>query len=141
MAARNFTFIRNLDGSNNPPAQTLVPVAASQTLVPGDAVSLSSGQAVKASTTFGDCEGIVEQVATTLAANTLILISVTKKSQLWAAVATGDATSHILTANTFDLNSSQQVNVSDTSGGSIQIFQLFGSTTAVLIQFTVNDLG
>ena len=141
MAAPNFVFIRNMDGSNNPPAIAYVPVAASQTLVVGDAVQLSSGQIIKGNNGFGSCTGVMAQASTTQAANTLVAVFVTKKSQLWNAVASADATNYILVSNAYDLTSGQTVNVADTTGGSIQIFSLYGSTTSILIQFTVNDLG
>lgn len=135
----NFVFRYNMDGSNNPPALTELPVATAQTLVIGDAVVLSSGQLVKASTTFGSCAGVMAEDSTTQAAGTMVKVYVPTPSQVWEATASADATSHVLVAATYDLNSSQVVNVADTTGGSIQIVKLGSAVTKVYVQFTVCD--
>lgn len=136
----NFVFRQNVDGTNNPPSIMKLPVAASQTLVIGDAVVLSSGQLAKGSTTFGRCTGVMAEASTNAAAGTLLEVYITTPSQIWEATASADATSHVLAARTYDLNSSQVVNVADTTGGSIQIVKLGTSTTKVYIQFTACDL-
>lgn len=139
MAAPHFVFVRNLDGTNNPPAIAKFPVAASQTLVPGDAVVLSSGQLIKATVACGSVSGVMAQTSTTQAANTLVDIFVTKKSQIWAAASDADATTYVLKSQTQDISSGQVVVVADTSGGSLQIIGLGATTTDVLIQFFIND--
>lgn len=137
----NFKFVENLDGQNSVPVIRSLPVATTQTLVVGDAVVLSSGQVAKASTTFGRCLGVMAEASASQTAGTLVRVYVTTPTQVWRAVATADASSHVLAARTYDLNSSQQVNVSDTSGGSIQIIKTDSSVTDVLIQFTECELG
>lgn len=138
----NFEYVKNLNGSNMPPAIIQLPVADSQTLVRGDAVVLSSNKIQKGSTSFGSCIGIMAEDITTgsSAGGPLADVYVVTPSQLWRATASGDATSHVLGAATYDLNSSQVVNVSDTSGGSIQIVALKDSTTDILVRFDVCDL-
>lgn len=139
---KNFRYVRDLDGNNMPPNVIEVPVADSQTLVEGDVVLLSSGKIVKGSTTFGACLGVMAEDITTggSAGGPLAKVYVAKPSQLWQATASADATSHVLGVATYDLNSSQLVNVADTSGGSIQIVSLEGSTTNILIRFDVCEL-
>lgn len=136
----NFVFRQNMNGTNATPAKVKLPVAASQTLVMGDAVVLSSGQLVKASTSFGRCAGIMAEDSTNATAGTLLEVFVTTPSQVWEATASADATNYVLQSRTYDLNSSQVVNVADTTGGSIQILKLGSSTTKVYIQFTANEL-
>lgn len=140
--AAAFKFVRNLDGSNNPPAIAQMPVATTQTLEIGDPVELSSGQLIIGTDGFAICAGIMAQDATTLTAGTLVDVYVTTPSQVWRGTATADATSHVLAARTYDLNSSQVVNVSDTTGGCIQILELVsgGATTDIHVQFTANAL-
>lgn len=139
MSAPHFVFDHNLDGSNNLPARAKFPVAASQTLVPGDAVVLSSGQLVKASTSCGSVSGVMVGSSTNAAANTLIEIFVVKKSQVWRAQTDADATNYVLKSQTQDLNSSQQLVVADTTGGSLQILGLGATTTDVFCNFCVCD--
>jgi hypothetical protein len=140
--ATAFKFVRNLDGSNNPPAIAKLPVATTQTLEIGDPVELSSGQLIIGTDGFGICAGVMAQDSTSAAAGTLVEVYVTSPSQVWRAVASADATSHVLVARTYDLNSSQVVNVADTTGGCIQILELVpgGATTDVHVQFTANAL-
>ncbi len=139
MAAPHFVFVRNVDGSNNPPAIAKFPVATTQTLVAGDAVVLSSGQLIKASTSCASVSGVMAQDSTTQAAGTLVSIFVTKRSQVWAAAADADATTYVLKSQTQDISSGQVVVVADTSGGSLQILGLGATTTDVYINFCVND--
>lgn len=138
----NFEYVKNLNGSNMPPAIIQLPVADSQTLVRGDAVVLSSNKIQKGSTSFGSCIGIMAEDITTgsSAGGPLADVYVVTPAQLWRATASGDATSHVLGVATYDLNSSQVVNVSDTSGGCIQIVGLKDSTTDILVRFDVCEL-
>jgi len=135
----NFVFAFDLSGGNYAPAVYELPVADSQTLVVGDAVVLSSGKLAKASTTFGSCVGVMAEAITTgsSAGGPLAKVYIVTPGQVWIATASADATTHVLAAATYDLNSSQVVNVADTTGGSIQILKLGTSTTQVYIQFTV----
>lgn len=139
--AEAFKFLYNLDGTNEPPAVVKVPVAATQTLVVGDAVVLSSGKAAKGGGAFGRCLGIMAEDSTSQASGTLVKIYVTRPTQVWRAVAASSATSGVLGSRTYDLNSSLQVDPADTTGGSIQILKTDASATDVHIMFTANELG
>ena len=116
-----FEFAYSLVGGNYPPVKRKYPVAASQTLVVGDALAFSSGQLVKA----GDgsvIAAICAQVATTLAAGTLIEVEVVQRSHVWKAVASADATTYVLNGTSaYDLTAAQLVNLADTTGGGIRI--------------------
>lgn len=138
--AEAFKFLYNLNGTNMSPETVMVPVAATQTLVVGDAVVLSSGKAAKGGGAFGRCLGVMAQDSTTQAAGTLVKIYVTTPSQVWRAVAASSATSGVLGSRTYDLNSSLQVDPADTTGGSIQILKTDASATDVHILFTANEL-
>lgn len=137
----NFAFAYNLEGGNQVPVVKKFPVATTQTLVRGDAVVLSSGQVAKASTTFGRCLGVMAQDSDGADAGTMVEVYVAQPNHVWKATASADATNHVLAARTYDLNSSQVVNVADTDGGCIQIVELAGSTTAIHVQFTACELG
>jgi hypothetical protein len=135
----NFSFVRDNDGNNQPPNVIELPVADSQTLAVGDAVVLSSNKIAKAGASFGECVGVMAEAITTgsSAGGPLAKVYVAKPSQLWRATASANATSHVLGVATYDLNSSQVVNVADTTGGCIQIVALNDSTTDILIRFDV----
>jgi hypothetical protein len=135
----NFDFVKNLSGANVAPTIMQLPVADSQTLKMGDAVVLSSNKIQKASTSFGECIGIMAEDITTgsSAGGPLADVWIVTPSQLWRATASADATSHVLGVATYDLNSSQVVNVADTTGGCIQIVALNDSPTDILIRFDV----
>lgn len=139
--AENFKFLYNLDGSNQPPSVVKIPVAATQTLVVGDALVLSSGKAAKGGATFGRCLGVAAQDSTTQAAGTLIDVYVTNPSQVWRAVASASATSAVLGSRAYDLTSAQLVDPADTTGGSLQILKTDSSATDIHILFTANELG
>jgi hypothetical protein len=134
----NFEFAYRVTGANTVPVIIRLPVAATQTLVSGDAVVLSSGKVAKASTAFGRCLGVMAQTSTSAAEGTLVEIYVASPDQVWRATASADATSYVLDGTrTYDLNSSQVVNVADTTGGSIQILGLVNAvTTAIYINIT-----
>jgi hypothetical protein len=117
------------------------PVASSQTLVEGDVVVLTSGQVAKASTTFGRCLGVMAQTSTTQAADTMVEVWVATPTQIWEMTASADASTYILDSRTYDLNSSQVVNVADTSGGCIQIWKTGSTVTKVYVSFTACEFG
>ncbi len=136
--ARNFEFAYDMSGNNRAPVRMKLPVAASQTIVSGDALVWSSGKLAKGSTTFGMIVAVAAQDAASLAAGTLIEVEIPMPWHTYRATATADATSNVNDGTaTYDLNSSQVVNLSDTSGGSIQITDIDpNDNTKVYIQFT-----
>ena len=140
----NFTFKKDLSGAEATPAWQYVPIADSQTLVVGDVVVLSSGKAAKAGNGTGRVLGVMAEDITTgsSAGGPLAKIWVTNPNQIWRGTASADASSHVLAARTYDLTSAQLVNVSDTTGGCLQIVSLVdGVTTSVDVVFTANELG
>ena len=132
-------FRQSLGGGNLPPAISKFPVAATQTLVVGDVVVLTSGQVAKAGNGTGRVLGVMAQISTTASAGTLVDVYVAQPNQLWQMTASADATSHVLAARTYDLNSAQAVNVADTTGGCLQIKSLLATTTSVLVAFTATE--
>lgn len=139
--ARNAVFAYSMLGAGIVPVIAYFPVATAQTLVEGDVVSLSSGQVIKASTTFGRCLGVCAQTSTTQAADTLIAVYVANPSQVWIMTADADATTYILDSRTYDLTSAQLVATGDTSGGSIQIQKIGTAVTQVYVSFTACEFG
>jgi hypothetical protein len=131
-------FAYNLDGSNQPPSVMGLPIITGQTLKAGTPMILSSGQITPASAgTAGRVVGVLAEDITTPVAGTLVDCYITTPSQVWRATASGDATSHVLAAHTYDLTTSSVINVSDTTGGCVTIVALQpGSTTAVYASFT-----
>jgi len=135
--ARNFEFAYSLAGGNFPPVIRKLPVAASQTLVVGDALIMSSGQVTKGGAAIGEVVGIAAQDSASAAAGTLIEVEIVMPHQVWRATATADATSVVRNGTeTYDLTSAQLVDVADTTGGSLQIIDIDPVTnTAIYVQF------
>jgi hypothetical protein len=117
----NFEFAYSLLGGNYPPVKRKLPVAATQTLVVGDALYFSSGKLAKA----GDgnvIAAICAQDAASLAEGTLIEVEIVQPHHVWKAVASADASSYVLNGTSaYDLTSAQLVNLADTTGGGIRI--------------------
>jgi len=136
-AARNFEYAFSMLGEVAPPIIRKLPVAASQTLVAGDAVVMSSGKVAKAGGGAGTIVGVMAQASASATAGTLVEVQICHRAQVWRAVATADATSVVLNGTaTYDLTSAQLVDVADTTGGSLQVIGLQdGSTTEIYIQF------
>jgi DNA-binding beta-propeller fold protein YncE len=134
----NFEFAYSLAGGNLPPVVRKLKVAASQDLKYGDAVNMSSSQLVKAGNGTGRPVGIMAQDAAELAANTLVEVHIIMPWHVWRATASADATSNVLNGERgYDLSdTTQTVNLADTSGGSVQIIDIDADTnTSVYIQF------
>lgn len=129
----NFEFAFSLAGGNYPPVKRYLPVAATQTLVVGDALYFSSGKLTKA----GDghkIAAICAQDATLLAEGTLIEVEIPMPWHVWKATASGDATTYVLNGtDAYDLTAAQLVNLADTTGGGIRVIaQPDASDTAVI---------
>jgi hypothetical protein len=142
MAAQKFLFVRNFDGNNDTPAWHMLPVAASQSIVVGDALALSSGKIVKGGAAFGRCLGVAAQDSASQAEGTLIKFYVSQPGQVWRATASADATSALRASRTYDLTATTQtVDVADTTGGCVYILELHDtSTTDIDIMFTAHEL-
>lgn len=135
------SFAYSTLGNNDVPQIMSFPVAASQTLKVGDVVILSSGQVTKAGNGTGRILGVMAQDSTSATANTLVRVYVSRPGLVWKMTASADATSHVLTSTrTYDLNSSQQVNVADTTGGSLWPVALGDANTVVYVVFTTHEL-
>ena len=132
----NFEFAYMLDGSQGTPAVHPFPVAATQTLVAGDLVVLSSGQVAKASASVAAPFGVMAEASASAAAGTLVRVYPLHPGQVWRAVADADASSVVLTNRTIDINSDQTVDIGDTSAGAIMIVKTGTSVTDVYVTFT-----
>jgi hypothetical protein len=133
----NFDFAYSLAGGNFPPVMRKLPVAASQTIAVGDALVMSSGRVTKGGAAIGEVVGIAAQASAGAAAGTLIDVLIVMPWHVWRATATADATSVVRDGTeTYDLNSSQLVDVADTTGGSLQIVDIDPAVnTAIYVQF------
>lgn len=139
--AGKFEFAYNLDGTNNPPAIHEFPVAATQTLVAGDLVYLSSGQVTVAGASTSTVLGVMAEASSSADAGTMVKVHVAMPGQVWKATADADASSHVLAAKTYDINATTQtVDVGDASNGCILILRTVDSTTDVRVMFTEFDL-
>jgi hypothetical protein len=133
----NFEYAYDMAPGNFAPVIRELPVAASQTLVVGDAVIMSSGQIAKAGAAAGEIVGVMAQDSASADAGTLVKVQVAMPSQVWRATATADATSVVRDGTaTYDLTAAQLVDVADTTGGSLEIVDINPDTnTAIYIQF------
>lgn len=137
----NFVFKKSLVGGNEVPVVKKFPVAASQTLVVGDLVVLSSGQVAKAGASTATVLGVMAQDSDGATAATLVDVYVCQPGQLWAATADADASSAVLAGKAYDINASTQtVDVGDSTNGCIQIVETVDSNTDVRIVFTSFEL-
>ncbi len=131
-----------LDDRQTGPAVEEFPIAASQTLLIGDLVYLSSGQVTICGNSSASVLGVMAESVTTPAAGTLVKVWPIMPGQVWKATANAAATSHVLAAKTYDIAATTQlVDVSDNSGGCIIILKLGESATDVYVMFTQYDLG
>lgn len=135
--ARNAEFAFSLGGGNQPPVTMKLPVAATQTIVVGDVLIMSSGKVAKGGAAIGELVGVAAQNSDGAAAGTLIEVEIAMPWHVWRMTATADATSVVLNGTeTYDLTSAQLVDVADTTGGSLQIIALDpASNTKVYVQF------
>ena len=134
-----FEFAQSYNGENSVPALAQFPVAASQSLKVGDPVKLNSKQVTKGGDGFGRALGVMAQDAASLPSDTMVWVYVAQPNQVWKATASADASSHVLNGRTYDLNSSLQVNVADTTGGCMQIVRLGAAVTDVYVAFTATE--
>lgn len=135
--AGKFEFAYTLDGHNIPPAIITAPVAASQTLVNGDLVVISSGQIAKASASVAAPFGVMAQDSSSAAAGTLVRVfPIVPHTQVWKAKASAAATSAVLGAIVYDITAAQLVDIADAVNGSISIIALGRTTTDVDIVFS-----
>jgi len=137
--ARNFEFAYDMSGNNRAPVKMKLPVAATQTIVAGDALEWSSGKLAKSDDAFGKVVAIAAQDSDGAAAGTLIEVEIPMPWQVWRAVASADATAIVNDGTaTYDITSAQLVNVADTTGGSIQVIDIDADdNTRIYIQFAV----
>lgn len=133
----NFEFAYSMAGGNFPPVIMKLPVAASQTLVVGDVVIMSSGRVTKGGAAIGEVVGVMAQASASQAVGTLVEVEIALPWQVWRATATADATSVVRDGiETYDLTAAQLVDVADTTGGSLQIIDIDANVnTAIFIQF------
>lgn len=132
-----FEFAYDMRPGNLTPIKHKLPVAATQTLVAGDAVVMSSGRVVKGGDGAGRVVGVMAQDSDGAAAGTLVDVWIVAPSQVWRGVASADASALVRDGErAYDLNASNEVNIADTTGGSLQIVGIGDSNTEVLVQFT-----
>lgn len=134
----NFEFVKTMAGGNEPPITVKLPVAATQTIVKGDALIWSSGKLAKGSTGFDQCVGIAAQDSASAAAGTLIEVEIVLPHHVYRAVASAAATAIVRDGTrSYDLTSAQLVNIADTTGGSIQAIDIDpDDATIIYVQFT-----
>lgn len=125
-------------GNHYPPALYKLPVAATQDIEVGDALYFSSGKLAVAGN-GNVIAAIAQEKSDNQAAGTLIQVYIVQPYHVWRAVASADATSNVLDGtDTYDLGTSQVVNLSDTSGGGFRIVEQYDAddNTAILVQIT-----
>lgn len=135
--AGKFEYYSAISGTNAVPTPISVPVAATQTLLVGDLVVLSSGQIAKASASVAAPFGVMAQDSASATAGTLVRVyAIMPGSQTWRATASASATSSVLGAGTFDITAAQLIDVADSTNGSIAILRTLSSATDVQVVFT-----
>lgn len=134
-------FAYSVIAGNDVPVVAQFPVAASQTLSVGDVVVLSSGKVAAAGNGTGRVLGVMAQASSSAAAGTMVSVYVSRPGLVWKMTASADATSHVLTSTrTYDLTSTQLVNVADTTGGCLWPVALGSTTTSVFVIFTAHEM-
>lgn len=131
-----FEYLYDLTGREGVPAEIMVPVAGTQTLKVGDLVIISSNQIAKASASVVAPFGVMAQAAASLTAGTKVKVFPIMPGQAWRAAASADATNAVLGAITYDITSTQLVDIADSSNGSILVLETRLSITDVVITFT-----
>ena len=131
------TFQYNMDGSNRPPVVRRMSVAASQTIARGDVLDLSSGDVARASTATGRVVGVAAEAVTSAASgNFFVQVYIATPTQVWQHVTSASAATLILNGTrSYDFNASNQINVADSSGGSVQFVGPGSATTMPDITF------
>jgi hypothetical protein len=136
-----FRFEYDLWGQRTPVIKKF-PVAASQTLVAGDLVKLSSGQVAICEDSATTVLGIMAEDSDGASANTLVAVQLAAPGFVYRATADADASGDVLDAKKYDINTAgQTVDVGDDAGGCIVILETVDSNTDVRIMFTDFELG
>lgn len=139
--AEKFKFLSKFDGTQGVPAVREFPVAATQTLVVGDLVILSSGKVTIAGDSAAAPLGVMAQDSDGASAGTMVKVYPILPGQVWRATADADATNHVLATSVYDINATTQtVDVGDNANGAIIILALRDSTTDIEISFTKGAL-
>lgn len=132
-----FSFLKNLAGGNQPPAIDSYPVAATQALKAGDLVVLASGKVAKAGNGAAAPFGVMAQDSASAADGTPVRVYLIMPGQVWHATADADASSVVLGGGTYDINdTTQTVDIGDSSGGAIRVMALRDGVTDVEITFS-----
>ena len=134
----SFLYRRNMAGGNYPPEKRVMTIAVSQTLKRGDVVILASGAITKAGDAAARIVGVMDEDIKTDSSNKgLASVQIATPTQIWRGTASASASALVLDGTrSYDLNASQQVNVADTTGGSLQILGTVDSNLDVEVQFT-----
>lgn len=136
---RNFEFAYDMSGNNRAPVRMKLPVAATQTIVAGDALEWSSGKLAKSDDAFGKVVAIAAEDSDGADAGTLIEVEIPMPWHVWRAWASAAATAIVNDGTaSYDITSAQLVNIADTTGGSIQVVDIDADDpTRIYIQFAV----
>lgn len=124
--ARNFRYSYSLGGTTSTqPVRLVLPVAASQTIVVGDALTINGdGQLAKA-TAADSIDAVAYEDSASQAQGTLVEVEIVQSHQVWQAVASADASGSVRDGtDTYDITSAQVVNLADTTGGGIRIIDI-----------------
>lgn len=140
--AGKYEFAYNVDGSNSVPAIHEFPIAASQTLLVGDLVIVSSNQVAIAGASCAEVLGVMAEAVTTPAAGTMVRVYVANSNQVWKTTADADASSVVLGTKTMDINATTQtVDVADTANGCLQVIKTGDANTDVYVNFNATRFG
>lgn len=129
--AKNFRYIKSLDSSQ--PNQVNLIIAANQTIVTGDLLVLSSGKGAKAGAAataiFGIAQGSITTGGSPTDADAIPVLVINSKSVLRVKYTGSALTSANLWGTAYDMNSSQVLDTSDTTGGFMLPVDLPNTTT------------
>ncbi len=132
----SFEYAYTLAGGDGVPAVHDFPVAASQTLKAGDLVELSSGHVIKSTGSAASPLGVMAQDSAGADSGARVRVYPILPGQVWRAAASADASNAVLGSRKYDITSAQQVDVADSTNGSILIVKIGRALTEVYVTFT-----
>ncbi|MCU7521934.1 MAG: hypothetical protein HF312_17095 [Ignavibacteria bacterium] len=124
--SKKVAYLKSLDATQ--PNEVRVKIAASQTILAGDLISITSGKGVKAGAAATGILGIATQDITTgttvTDADAILVIAINERSVVRMSYVGTTKTSLVDTdmyLTAFDIDANQNINLDDTTGGAMLV--------------------
>lgn len=132
--AQKVEYLKSLD--NSQPMVVDLKIAASQTIVAGDLLVIASGKGTKAgaaaTAVFGIAQADITTGGSVTDANSIPVLVINEKSVLKFTYTGTAATSANLWGTAYDINSSQVIDMADTTGGFLILVNLPNTTKTTI---------